>query len=265
MTNNQVNDLETGLSQSDVSEQVPNPEKHSETQAHIGQDVMGDIKVYLHAEGQVLDTVALETYAVDDADIIHEFGLADELRNFLKDEDSAVRQEAIKLIQQGKTEEAKALIRERELEDADEAKVIAPDIVSVEQFFEGINHANDLVRSGTFRGFRKLSPEGKAIVMKLFNQSFVGESTHNEVGDNRTDDSLKNHDCYVITQEDKEALAQKISALNMPGKYHIIEGQNPQVFILQIHNRNIPFVCAEMFGRAANDDQEMPEELDQAA
>ncbi len=218
-----------------------------ENKARIGMDVMGDIKVYLHQEGHLVDTIALNTEPVNDEDIVREFGLAENLRKLFDGGDMAVHDQAVDLIRQGKNEEAMALIKNQETEDVDQARVIIPEAQKIEQFFEALNHVNNIIRQGTFDGLRKLTSEGADEVLKLFNQSFEG-NPHNSIGDNIKDDYLKNHSCYVITQQAKEALEKEIKGLGNDESYRIIEGKNPQVFIFKIHNRNIPFVCAQMMG-----------------
>lgn len=251
---NTAENLEISGNEAQV-EKVASPEN----QARIGADVMGDIKVYLHQEGHLIDTIPLTTEPVDDADIIAEFGLTENLKDLFEGGDMAVHDQAVDLINQGKLQEAIALMRNQETDDLDQARVIMPDAQEIEQFFESLNHVNNIIRQGTFDGLRKLSPGGKAEVLKMFNQSFEG-SSHNSVGDNIKDDYLKDHACYVITETAKKDLEQKIQSLGMSDKYKIIEGNNPQVFILKIHNRNIPFVCAQMMGEspeASNDNEEI--------
>lgn len=218
--------------------------------AKEGIDIMGAIKVYIKKEGGILDNYAFDTEAVNESDIIKEFGLSEAVSEDIKNGEIEISEEAKNLILQGEFKKAQDLC----VQQIDKAGVIVSDNIRVEQFFENLNHFNDVLIKGTFGGLRRIAKGGKEELFKMFSQSFEGEKTHNEVLDNRADDKLSNHDVYVLTPQAKVKLEAEISGLG--DKYRIIGKENSPVFILQIHNKSIPFVCAEFGNGAANDNKE---------
>lgn len=239
-----VNDFESGRGNSENGEGEP------QTRAKEAADIMGSVKIYLHVEGRVLNTVALETVSVDPSDIARDFGFSEEVKNKYKEGTADVYEQAAELLKQGKNEEAVALIKQRELDDASQVHIVVDHVGEISRLFNEFNGNNEVI-NGISGSLRKLKPEGKVMALEIFNQSFAGESTHNNLYDNRADSYVKDNDCYVIDEKDKVKLEAMIANLDISATYKIIEGKDPQVFILQIHNRNIPFICVNAMNREA--------------